>query len=499
MSGRSKPWRWLLLIVLAVGCQQQSGDDPAAKADSSRLMLSGVDSLRVPPIPEVTEPLVEIDLPQILERGKLVALTGYSATSYFIYRGEPMGFEYELLKLLAEDLGVDLEIVPVRNLDRIFSLLNEGKGDIVAYSMTITKARKRFVSFTDAHTLIRQVLVQRLPDNWHRMKRHEIERMLIRNVTDLIGKKVYVRKGSSYYHRLVHLSDEIGGDIDIVEVPGDVSTEELIAKVSRGEIDYTVADENLAQINATYYQNIDIETPISLPQRIAWAVRKNSPQLREAINRWLKRIKREPTFNVLYNKYHRNRRFFRQRVASEFSSLAGNKISPYDDLIKQEARKLGWDWRLLASQLYQESQFDPNARSWAGARGLMQVMPATARQMGLKRIHDPAENLAAGVRYLQWLQKRWEEIPDSLDRIKFVLASYNVGLGHVEDARNLARKYGHDPNRWEDVAEFLLKKSKKKYFNDEVVQYGYCRGEEPVNYVTEILERYEHYKTFIEE
>ena len=487
----------IVLIIVAVW-QFNAGETPAtvqSVADSTT-QLAQIDSMPAPEFREVRTPQVEIDLSDIRKRGKLVALTGYSANSYFVYKGEPMGFEYELLKLLAKHLNVELEIVIVRNLDRIFSLLppdlatelrgllNEGAGDIIAYNVTITKKRLEYMAFSDPHTLIHQVLVQRMPANWRDLKQHEIDKMLLSNVTELIGKQVYVRKGSSYYQRLQNLSDEVGGDIEIVEVPGDISTDELIARVSNGEIDYTVADVNVAQINAGYHSNIDIRVPISLPQRLAWAVRKNSPELTREINSWIKEIKQQPTYNVLYDKYHRNKRFYTQRVKSEFFSLTGDKISPYDDEIKVQANGLGWDWRLLASQIYQESQFDPNATSWAGARGLMQLMPATARQFGAKKILDPAQNIAAGSRYLRWLANYWKEIPDSLQRMKFILASYNAGQGHVEDARKLAVKYGKDPNIWdENVAEFMLKKAQEKYFNDEVVQFGYCRGEEPMQWL----------------
>lgn len=493
---KSVPCLLLMGLLLAAACQR-SDPNPDLAAEIPTDSIATEQAAATPP--EITGPTIDVDLPDIRERGRLVALTGYSATSYFIYRGAPMGFEYELLTRLAEHLDLDLDIVVVRDLDRIFDYLNQGRGDIVAYNMTVTKSRLEKVAFTDHHTAIRQMLVQRLPDNWRQMKRHEIDDMLIKNPIDLIGRKVHVRKGSSYFHRLRNLSDEIGGDIDIVEVPGDVSTESLIERVATGEIEFTVADENVAQINAGYHSNIDIGTPVSLYQRIAWAVRNNSPELTAAINRWLAGLKRQPTFNVLYNKYHRNTRFFSQRVTSEFFSLTGNKISPYDSLIQAGAATLGWDWRLLASQIYQESQFDPKARSWAGAHGLMQLMPQTARQFGTTRRDDPVENIAAGVRYIQWLENYWSAIPDSLQRVKFILASYNAGQGHVEDARNLARKFDRNPDVWDDqVAEFMLKKSQERYFNDPVVQFGYCRGEEPVNYVNEILERYNHYQKFVD-
>lgn len=490
----------ILIAILICSCNQtQTDQQRGASGDSLITEQASLDASRQPAFVEINEPQVEIDLEEIKKRGRLIALTGYNANSYFIYKGEPLGFEYELLKLLAEDLGLELEIVIARNLDEIFNLLNQGKCDIVAYNLTITKKRMEKVSFTDYHTLVRQVLVQRLPDRWLELKRHEIDKMIITNPVDLIGKKVYVRKGSSYYARLINLCDEIGGDIEIHEAPGDVATEELIRRVARGEIDYTVADDNLALINVAYYSNIDIHTPLSLPQRIGWAVRKNSPHLREAVNRWLKKIKTEPTYNILYEKYYLNKRFFSQRVKSEFFSMGGNKISPYDDLIKEHARNLNWDWRLLASQVYQESQFDPHAKSWAGAQGLMQLMPSTAKEVGVKNIHDPQQNLAGGVKYLARLWEYWRSIPDSTERLKFALASYNAGPGHLEDARRLAQKFNKDPNRWENnVAEFLLKKADEKYFQDEVVQFGYCRGEEPVNYVAEILERYRDYQKFIE-
>ncbi|MEZ4764735.1 MAG: transporter substrate-binding domain-containing protein [Calditrichia bacterium] len=257
----------------------------------------------------LTEPQVEIDLPQVMERGKLIALTGYDVTSYFIYKGRPMGFEYDLLNRFANHLGVELEIVVIRDLDRLFDELNKGRGDLLAYNLTITQERQERVMFTDHHTVVRQVLIQRLPKNWRNMPQYKIDRMLLRNSIDLIGKTVHVRKGSSYYERLQNLEQEIGGDIDIVEVPGDVTTEELIRRVADGEIDYTVADENIAWINSAYYDNIDTQRSISVRQRIAWSVRKNSPLLRDAVNEWLSSIKSEPTFNIIYNKYYRNRDF----------------------------------------------------------------------------------------------------------------------------------------------------------------------------------------------
>lgn len=452
-----------------------------------------VDGVRI-----VSEPQVSVDLPDILERGRLIALTGYSANGYFLYKGQPLGFEYELLERLAEHLGVALEIRVVADMDEILNRLNEGEGDLVAHGLTVTRRRTRRVRFTDPHNFIRQMLVQRLPDGWRDMKRHEIDDSLITNPVHLINRTVHVRRQSAYYSRLVNLSEEIGGPISIVTVPGDVTTEMLIGQVAAGEIDLTVADENIALINRAYYDNIDVRTPISLPQRIAWAVRNNSPELADAINAWLHDIKLEPTYNVLYARYFKDKRFFRRRLDSEYFSISGDKLSPWDSLIQVHADSLDWDWKLLAAMIFQESRFDPRARSWIGARGLMQLMPRTGREFGAANLIDPAQNLRAGRRFLQWLQDYWRAIEDPIERIKFVLASYNTGQGHVADARRLAEKFGADPDRWEgNVATYLLKKSLPEFYNDPVVEFGYCRGEEPVQYVEEILERYRHYAAVI--
>lgn len=439
--------------------------------------------------------VVEFTLDQIRQRGYLIAATGYGANSYFIYKGQPMGYEYELLQRLAKHLGVGIELRIVRDMDQAFDILNSGKADIIALGLTVTRERAKTVAFTKPHNTVHQVLVQRRPDQWWSLKQHQIERSLIRNPIDLIGKTVHVWGGSSYYSRLINLSDEIGGDIHIEVVPGSLSTEDLIEKVARGEIDYTVADENIARVSQAYYYNIDVETPISFPQQIAWAVRKTSPQLLEAVNAWTEAMQDCTDYYVIYNKYYKNRTAYRERVKSDYYSHTGGKISEFDDLIKETARKIEWDWRLLASIIYQESGFDPDTQSWAGATGLMQLVPETGMRFGAEDLFDPAQNIKAGAKYLHWLDRFWEEITDPIERLKFVLASFNAGQGHIKDAQRLAEKYGKDPYQWDGhVAFYLLKKSHQKYFNDEVVIHGYCRGEEPISYVQEVLERYEHYK-----
>ena len=442
---------------------------------------------------------VNIDLDKIRERKKLIALTGYSYTSYFIYKGTPMGYEYDLLKMLADDLGVELEIVIVSDMNEIFDMLNRGEGDIIADNLTITKERDELVDFTLPHNLTRQVLVQKKPKNWKYLSPEQLEKQLVRNPVDLIGKEVHVRKESSYYARLKNLSDEVGGDINIVEASGEIETEELIMNVDEGKIPFTVADENIAMINKPYYPDLDISTPISFTQRIAWAVRSGSPQLLKAVNNWIMKMKKDPAYYVIYDKYHKPHRMMDQVVTCGIAGTCSRNLSPYDKMIIEHAKSIGWDWRLLASLIYQESHFDPQARSWVGAAGLMQLMPMTAESFGASNVYDPIQSLKAGTSYLKWLDDYWRvKVPDRNERIKFIMASYNVGQEHVADARRLAIKYNRDPQKWDDnVAYFILQKSKPQYSTDPVVRYGYCRGSEPFNYVIQILGRYEHYKKLI--
>ncbi len=440
------------------------------------------------------ENIVDFDYDEIHERGYIIALMDNSSTGLFLYKGETMGYEYELLKMFTDSMNIGLRINVTTNLEEAFEKLNKGEGDIMAYNLTITKERKERISFSHYHNLVRLVLVQRKPENWRQMKLHEIEARLIRNPVDLIGKEVFVRYQSSYLNRLINLSDEIGGEIIIIEDFPNVETEEIIRKVSDGEIDFTVVEEDIGLVNTTYYGNLDIKTPVSFPQQIAWGMRKNADSLRTVLNEWILKMRKRPEYYVVYDKYFKSSKSSRIRKRSEYFSTGGGKISPYDSLIKNAATELGWDWRMLAAQVYKESKFDPDAKSWAGAIGLMQVLPVTAAEHNIKNLRDPAENLRAAVLHIKWLQERWDHIiDDEAERLKFVLASYNVGHGHVFDARRLAKKYEADPDSWDSVKEYLLKKSKPAYYNDEVVEFGYCRGMEPVDYVKIIEETFNNY------
>lgn len=440
------------------------------------------------------------DLEQIKASGKLRALMVYSGTTYYLYKGRPMGYEFELLERLSKYLGVKLEIVVVNNVNELFEKLNNGEGDIVAHGLTITTERKSEVAFTDHLYLTKQVLVQKKPDNWRSMNWRSLEKALVHDPIDLLGDTISVRDLSSYKERIYNLSDELGGKINVDILPGEMATDEIIERVAIGDIKYTIADQNIASIMSTYYPNLDVTVPVSFSQRIAWATRHDSKNLLNATNNWLEEIKRKIDFNILYNKYFKNKKYFRRKVNSNFYSLNKQQISPYDKLIKKYAKSINWDWRLVASQIYQESKFDTRVSSWAQASGLMQLMPKTAEELGVTNRADPEQSIKGGTKYLQQLWGNFEQVKDSIQRIKFTMASYNCGLYHVIDAQNLAKEKGLNQNMWDDnVENVVLNLNKPDYYNHPVVKYGYVRGLEPYNYVRQIFERYQHYIQFIDE
>jgi len=469
----------IIAIVVFVGCSE------SPKTDTELL---------IPIAP------VSLDLEKILERGYLNAAVNYSSTTYFVYRGEIMGFEYELLKRLENYFKIKVNIIVQPSIEASITMLNKGEVDIVAFPLTITKGRKKIIAFTNHYISQPQVLVQRKPDNWRDMKLHEIEKTLIRDQVDLLDQDVHVLNHSSYLDALESLSEQIGGHINIIEDDPSVDTDQLIKNVAEGVYEYTISDENIAKVNNAYYPILDIETPVSFPRRIAWAVRLNAPGLLDTLNYGINLLKKAGTIKIIYDKYFNSTRKAREIAKSDYSSFRGGELSPYDDLIKLNAKKISWDWRLLAAMVYQESKFDPNTTSWAGAKGLMQMMPATAREQGVKDRANPQQNLAGGAKYIRWLEKQWQpRVEDPEEQLKFVMASYNVGIGHVYDARALTEKFGGDPTKWIDVREYLLKLSNSKYYSDPVVKVGYARGSEPVNYVDAILLRYKRYKQLISE
>lgn len=423
------------------------------------------------------------DLPQIKDSGELVVLTLYSSTSYFSYRGQEMGLQYELSEQFAKSLGLKLRIEVAKNVHELIRKLLAGEGDIIAYNLPITREWKDSILYCGEEVITHQVVVQK----------GKGQNKPIKDVTELIGKDVYVKPGK-YYDRLVNLNNELGGGILIHEVSNDsVTAEDLITQVAQGKIPYTIADNDLAKLNKTYYPNININLSISFDQRSSWAVRKDCPELAAAANKWHNENLTSPAYTASMKRYFENSKMMPH---SPVLSLKEGKISHYDDLFKKYSKEIDWDWRMLASLAYTESNFDTTAVSWAGAKGLMQLMPATARAMGVEtgKEQNPEENIKAAIKYIAATDRSLSMIKDKQERLNFVLASYNAGLGHIYDAMALAKKYGKNNFVWKDnVENFILLKSNEEYFTDPVCKNGYFRGIETYNFVRDIMSRYKSY------
>ena len=434
------------------------------------------------------------DYQKIVHNGKLVVLVENSSTSYFIYRGKKMGFEYELLKEFAKEIGVELEIKIVANLDKLTPMLNSGEGDIIACNYTVTRERMKDIDFSLPFIQSPQVLIQRKPDGWQKMKDKDLEKLLISDPSELAGKKVNVWENSSYYQRLMHLQEEIGDSIFIEPVDGMVGSEELIELVSEGIIDYTVVEENIAKVNQRFYDNIDISTQISVKQKIAFGVRKSSSLLKAKLDKWLEKFMDSRLYAYMYRKYFE---IGTTTINSQdsYSNLKGGKISPFDDIFKRAQEKHGTDWILLAALCYQESKFNPYIESFGGAYGMMQFMPNTGPYYGVFPDSPPEVQIMGGMKKLTADIRLWKEIPDPVQREKFALASYNAGGGHIKDAQRLAKKHGLDANRWDDnVEKMILNLSKQEYYRDEVVRNGAMRGTTTYNYVRQVYQRYLDWK-----
>lgn len=424
--------------------------------------------------------IIHGDLDDIIEDGELIVLTINSYASYFSYRESPMGFQYELAQGFAKSLGVELKVKVVNSEVELVKALLNGEGDLIAYNLAITNERKKELIYCGKENVSHQVLVQRNGND------------VLNDVTQLVGKEVYVMPGK-YEMRLKNLNQELGGGIMINEINQDsITNEDLITMVAEGKIDYTVTNNELAKINKTYNPNLDISMEISFDQRSAWAVRKTSPKLAEAADKWHRE-------NINSAEYEASaRRYFeldKHSPQGAILSLKDGRISYYDDLFKKYAPQINWDWRILAALVYTESNFNPKAVSWAGAKGLMQLMPATSRAYGVPAgmESDPEESIKAGVKYIAELQKIFFKVNDS-DRIKFVLASYNSGIGHVFDAMALAEKYGKDKYLWDgNVAVYMLLKNKEEYYKDPVCKNGYFRGVETYNFIRDVMTRADVY------
>ncbi|SEA11455.1 transporter substrate-binding domain-containing protein [Microbulbifer marinus] len=419
------------------------------------------------------------DWQAIKETRTLRVLTRNHPASYFIWRGELMGFDYDLLKQFAREHKLRLSmVVPGPDVDLV-EALNAGMGDMIAASLTVTDSRRQqgLVFSRPYMSVTEQVIAAGAAAA-------ELQAQPVAEL--LAGKQVVVNPLTSYHGSLEKLAGEQSTPMQIVPAAG-ATTEQLIDAVVEGVYPYTVADSHLVAIESTYRDDFTVVGELPGERDIAWAVRGDQSQLLQQLNGFLKKHHRGLFFNVTYNKYFKETKRILRHQRDRLRSI--DQLSPYDPLVREYAAAANRDWRMVVSQMYQESQFDPRAQSFAGARGLMQVLPRTARQMGISDLFVPENSIRAGVSYLEWLEQRFPRDLPFDQKIYFTLAAYNAGHGHVRDARKLAARLGKDPDLWfGNVEEAMLLLSRPEYHRQ--TRFGYVRGREPVNYVRQIRERY---------
>jgi membrane-bound lytic murein transglycosylase F len=413
-------------------------------------------------------------LDRILASGELRVITGNSPHSYYVDRSQSRGFDYELAREFADRLGVRLQVVPCRSWEDMLAALNAGRGDLIAAGIEITRSRARQAAFSDGYREVQQHLIS------HRRLAP------IAALQDLGGKIVDVGRGSAHQERLEELRSQ-GIDVTI-RVHDNLPEDQLIRRLARGEIDFTVANSNIALMIRRYYPSASVR-PLSrdtIP--LGWAVRRDARHLLEKINEFFGSMRQTGRLEDIYEKYHWNIGDFDYIDLKTFHERIRARLPRFRPFIKDAAQRNGFDWCLIAAQAYRESHLDPLARGAYDARGLLQVLPATGRSLKAADLLDPVANIKAGVQYLKWVYDQIEGM-DEDDRLLTSLAAYNAGPGHVQDARRLASKMGLDPNRWESLTKTLPLLRFRKYYQE--AEQGFCRGDITVAYVKQIMIYYD--------
>src|SRR5256885_1868370 len=441
-------------VFVLAGVARQSAADPAPAATQApdpaalaRTESGGPDDEDSAPEGLVSRASGRPDHPRTLEEirksGYIRVLTRNNDTSFFIYRGHRMGFDYELGKRLAQRLGIRVDMVITRGWGDMVPQLLRGEGDVIAAEVTVTGARKKEVLFAAPWGRTREAVVYRASAS------------PIAVPGDLAGKDVHVRRSSAYFETLTDLSRALEARgmpaIRIHAVPEDWETDTILTAVSKGDILYTVADALLARIHVASFEGLKMGPEISGDRDLAWAVRPGDVKLKKEIDAVFRELRKKPDFNLLRHKYFEADRSFQKARRHELYASETGTLSTYDAIVRRYAEKHAFDWRLVAAQIYQESRFDPRRKSWAGASGLFQLMPATAKGLGVDDPTDPEQSIRGGLEYMHKLQDHYGDVPDDIERYRF------------------AEGVGREPARTVREPEFPdLERRKVKHLEDEL-------------------------------
>ncbi len=445
----------LLACILLGGCEKPTVDEKNS-------------------LPETT------GLKNFRETGELVVVTRNAPTTYYVDRHDkPTGFEHDLAQNFAEHLELALRFEIRHSIGEIKEALRSGEAHLAAAGLTRLETREEEFQFGPSYHQIQQQLVCRRGGN-----RPD-------NLDELPAVSLMVIADSSYEERLEELREERLPDLEW-EVEPSTSTELVLQKVWEKEVDCTVADSNIVAISRRYYPELIVVMPMSEPQELAWMMPRQSSELAEAVNEWFHKREAKKLVDTLMTRYYAHVEIFDYVDTSRYVRRIYERLPEFLDIFKRAGEKYGIDWRLLAAQAYQESHWNPMARSPTGVRGIMMLTLPTAAEVNVNNRLDPEESIMGGARYLASLRQRLPAEIEEPDRTWIALAAYNVGMGHIYDARRLARNYGLDPNLWSSLQQMLPKLAQPEYHR--YLPHGYARGDEPVQY----LRRIRNYRELLE-
>jgi membrane-bound lytic murein transglycosylase F len=400
-------------------------------------------------------------------------ITRNSPTTYYEHRNGPMGFEYELAKLFADHIDAKLNITTAHKMDDIFSSLDNGSADLAAAGLTQTPERDADYQASQSYNDVKQLLLYRY--GTYRP----------RKIDQLVGKDIWVVANSSHAENLRRLQRDLP-ELAWTE-SNEVEALDLLERLENNEIEHTIIDSNEYDTHKANFTHIGVALTISKPQNIAWYTAKENP-IAKQVDDFFAAIKKDGRLKGLLDNHYGHANTVSNRGSRTFAKKIRDTYPKYESLIKEIASQEATDWALLAAVSYQESHWNPKATSPTGVRGMMMLTRVTAKEMKVENRLDARQSLVGGTRYLNKLKRRLPNDITEPDRTWFALAAYNVGMGHLEDARKITEKQGGDPHLWIDVMQRLPLLLKHAYYSK--TRYGYARGEEPVNYVQRIRHYY---------
>ncbi|TWI58730.1 membrane-bound lytic murein transglycosylase F [Pseudomonas duriflava] len=427
--------------------------------------------------PEEAPPVQPTTLERIQKEGVLRVITRNSPATYFQDRNGDTGFEYELVKRFATELGLKLQIETADNLDDLFNRLNSKDGpDLAAAGLTPSPSRQDNVNTSHPYL---DVVPQVIYRNGTRRPT---------KADDLIGKRIMVLKSSSQAEQLAALKAQ-KPELSYEE-SDQVEVADLLKMVDEGQIDLTLVDSNELAMNQVYYPNVRVAFDLGDTQSLAWMTGKQEDgTLMKAINSFLDKAKQDNTLQQLKERYYGHVDVLGYVGAYTFAQHLQQRLPLYEKHFRKAAQQRNLDWRLLAAIGYQESLWQPDATSKTGVRGLMMLTNDTAQAMGVANRLDPLQSIEGGARYFNQIRNQLPESIKEPDRTWFALATYNIGAAHIIDARKMAEAEGLNPNRWLDVKRMLPRLSQKQWYSK--TRYGYARGGETVHFVQNVRRYYD--------